>query len=268
MDRLKTTINRAVVNLLKPIIHLLLRYEIPHPELEELIRRVYVDVAYKDFSIPNRKKTVSRASVITGLSRAEVSRLVAISDEEAPITDKPPNRATKVIGGWLSDNQYLDENNEPAILPLRNSPNSFENLVTRYSGGITARAILDELTRVGAVEKIGKDRVKLIHRGFVPQGDDAEKIKIILTHAQDLLSTGIHNLTSKESPRFQRQVTYINMPESVVNEFETLSNELSAELLVKLNKWLSDRKDEAHPGEATYRVGLGIYYFKNDGKGE
>ena len=144
-------------------------------------------------------------------------------------------------------------------------------LVNRYSGGITARAILDEMIRTGAVEKVDKEQVRLIHHGFVPHGDDAEKINIFLTHASDLLDTGIHNLTQTEqAPRFQRQVTYVEMPESVVKEFEKLSHEMSAELLVKLNQWLSEesKKIDSESEETKYRIGLGIYYFKNENQGD
>ena len=88
----------------------------------------------------------------------------------------------------MSDLDYLDEANEPKVLPLRDADISFETLVVRYSGGITARAILDEMLRTGAAEKVDKDHVKLIHHAFVPHGDDAEKLKIFLKHASDLLS--------------------------------------------------------------------------------
>jgi hypothetical protein len=267
MEKIKNTINRAVLNLLYPLVQLLLRYEIAHSEFTELARRSYVDVAFKDFGLPNRKNTVSRVSVLTGLSRPEVARLAAANKDLSSLSSITPNRATRVIGGWLSDSEFIDENNEPKILPLRHSAISFETLVGRYSGGITARAVLDEMLRVGAVEKVEKDHVKLIHHGFVPHGDDSEKINIFLTHARDLLSTGIHNLTkTDESPRFQRQVTYVDMPESVVKEFEKLSYAKSMELLVELNKWLSEKsKDtETQSDEPTYRIGLGIYYFKNE----
>jgi hypothetical protein len=270
MDKIKKTINKAVLKLLHPIAHILLRYEISHSELSEMTRRAYVDAAFKYFSIPNRKQTISRASVITGLSRTEVARIAALEDDLADI-HSTPNRATRVIGGWLSDSDYLDEENEPKVLPLRDADISFETLVTRYSGGITARAILDEMIRTGAVDKVDKEHVKLIHHGFVPHGDDAEKINIFLTHASDLLDTGIHNLTQiDQAPRFQRQVTYVDMPESVVKQFEKLSHDMSAELLVKLNQWLSEESKKIDPEseEPKYRIGLGIYYFKNEKQGD
>lgn len=253
--------------MLNPIVQLLLRYDIAHSEFAELTRRSYVEVASNKFSIPGRKQTASRVSVITGLSRPEVARLAAIEKDQAPITNSTPNRATRVIGGWLSDADFLDEANEPKVLPLRNDGTSFETLVSRYSGGITARAVLDEMLRTKSVEKVDKDNVRLIHHGFVPHGDDSEKINIFLTHARDLLSTGIHNLTkTDEPPRLQRQVTYVDVSASVVKEFEKLSHDKSMALLVELNKWLSEKSKEEGPrsDEKKYRVGVGLYYFRNE----
>lgn len=71
------------------------------------------------------------------------------------------NRAVRVITGWVRDPDFLDEDLQPKELPLRNGTTSFEHLVARYSGGITVRAILDELIRVGAVIKLEKSKVKL-----------------------------------------------------------------------------------------------------------
>ena len=61
----------AVVRLLRPLVRLLLRYSVPFSVFEELAKRAYVDVAMQDFEVPGKKSTISRASVLTGLTRQE-----------------------------------------------------------------------------------------------------------------------------------------------------------------------------------------------------
>jgi len=264
MENIKKTLSKAVIRMLNPIVHMLLRYEISHSEFTELARRSYVRVAFDYFSIPNRKKTNSRVSVITGLSRKEVVRLRTIDEAQEPVTKGPLNRATRVIGGWLSDADFLDEKNEPKILPLREDQHSFDELVARYSGGITARAVLDELIRVGVVTKLGKTSVKLKHHGYVPENSDAEKIEVLSAHVSDLLGTVLHNLThKKDQARFQRQVSYVDIPASVVEEFQRLSHDKSLALILELNQWLAEKKRTVKPAsdERTFRVGVGVYYF-------
>lgn len=272
MESIKIILSRAVMRMLNPIVEILLRYEISHSEFTELSRKSYVDVAFNHFSLPDRKKSNSRVSVITGLSRKEVVRLKDMVLDQPPQTKGPVNRATRVIGGWLSNKKFLDQDGAPRILPLRGEVNSFDDLAVQYSGGITSRAILDELVRVGAVEKIGKDAVRLKNLGYVPQNDDEEMIDLISSHMSDLLSTLVYNLKKRDlSARFQRQVVYKDIPEGLLEEFQQLNHDKSMTLLRELNQWLSINIDERKllkKNENTVRAGVGIYYFKNKISGE
>ena len=133
MNPIKKALAKAVIKILTPLIRLLLKYEISHKEFTELAKHAYVNVAFQDFSLPNRKNTYSRVAVLTGLSRKEVVRL-ATSGEEQTLPQKGPlNRATRVIGGWLRDPDFLDEDGNPKSLPLRGKHGSFADLVARYS---------------------------------------------------------------------------------------------------------------------------------------
>ena len=257
--------------MLHPLVRILLTHEVAHSEFSEIAKRAYVDVAYKYFSIPKRKQTFSRVSVITGLSRKEVVRLSNISNDEPTLTKGPLNRAVRVISGWLRDPDFLDRNNEPKPLTLRGEVSSFEELVSRYSGDITARAILDELIRVGAVEKTAENVVTLRHHGYIPDESAAEKMDVLSTHAYDLLTTGLHNLTQdKDQLRFQRQVTYHDMPQSVIDEFQKYSHDKCLALLLDFDRWLAEKKKttDIEHDQPTGRVGVGIYYFNNDKEGE
>ena len=49
----------------------------PFGAFEELAKHVYVQTAMEDFGIPGKKPTLSRASILTGLTRKDVQRLLA-----------------------------------------------------------------------------------------------------------------------------------------------------------------------------------------------
>jgi len=267
MESVKKALSSAVGKILDPLVRLLLQFEISHSEFAELARRSYVRMAFKYFSIPGRKKTNSRVAVITGLSRQEVLRLSKLANDDAPQTKGPLNRATRVIGGWLQDKDFVDDEHKPRLLPLRDAEHSFDELVARYSGGITARAVLDELLRVGAVSRVDKDHVQLLHQGYVPSEDQFELIDLVTAHTSDMLSTVIHNLSSApEDRRFQRQVAYRDIPEELHKEFQQLCYEKSIALLLELNHWLAEKKKKTHSDahQKSTRVGLGIYYFKRE----
>lgn len=266
MTGIKQILAKGVIRMLQPLVRILLRHEISHSEFVEMAKRSYVDVAYKHFTIPNRKQTFSRVSVLTGLSRKEVVRLTKHEDE-LPETKGPLNRAARVISGWMRDPDFMDNNNEPMELPLRGEGSTFEGLVARYSGDITARAILDELTRVGAVVRTEDNKVHLSSHGYIPEKSEPEMIKVVSTHVADMMSTVEHNLRSEKSDaRFERQVTYHDMPQSVIDEFKKYSHDKCLELLLELDRWLAEKKRSTTPreDEQTGRVGVGIYYFNND----
>ena len=83
----------ALQRLLRPLVRLLLRHGISHTEFSELAKQVYVDVADREFPLPGRKQSVSRISVLTGLTRKEVSRLQKLGLED----DAPQAEQVKVL---------------------------------------------------------------------------------------------------------------------------------------------------------------------------
>lgn len=152
MNDIKQILAAATLKILHPIVRVLLKHGMSHTEFSELARKAHVDVAFKDFRIEGRKQTVSRVAVLTGLSRKEVVRLQYIFDA-APLAEKGPlNRAARVITGWTIDPEFRDAHGQPRPLPSTGDGASFATLIKRYSGDITAGAILDELVHVGAVE--------------------------------------------------------------------------------------------------------------------
>lgn len=269
MSKVKSVLMAAVLRILKPLIKVLIRNEVSHGEFVALAKRAYVDVVYEHFSIPGKKTTYSRVAVLTGLNRKEV---VALTKEQSntEITTGTPNRAIRVINGWLNDLEFLDANNEAKILPIQGEQGSFSALVARYSGDITLGAIVDELERIGVVTKLENQSVKLNSEGYIPKDNELEKIKIMSICAADLLTSATYNLEQEpnieqnNSTRFQRQVVYKKVPEHIVNQFKQYSDKQSLALLRDYNHWLEKRTTQplTETDEPTYRVGVGIYYFE------
>jgi hypothetical protein len=255
------TLNNAILKLLRPLVRILLSSGISYHVFYDLVRWVYVDVAFKEFGIPRRKQTSSRVSVITGLSRKEVQKL---RDLDIPVDEDTPgryNRATRVISGWIRDPLFLDNDNYPLELPLEGVA-SFSSLVKRYSGDMPVRAVLDELVNAGTVALQEDGRVKLMTRAYLPGADKQAKLDILGTDGADLITTINHNLETKNTPPFfQRKVSYDNVPEEFLEQFKMLSSKESQALLEKLDKWLGTRDRDVNSdvqGSGHKRVGLGI----------
>ncbi len=256
---------QAIVRILRPLIRILLRYGVSAGAFEELIRRVYVEVAEKEFQVDGKKQTTSRISVITGLNRKEVARIQKLPPVEQSDVDERYNRAVRVITGWLRDNAYRTKAGAPAVLPFEGK-RSFSELVNKYSGDMPPRAVADELMRLNIVEESRNNSLKLISKGYIPQDSEVDKLQILGTDTADLIATIDHNLThNKEESRFQRKVYYDNVPTKYVEPFRKYSAKLSMDLLIKLDAWLAKRDRDANPnveGSGKAKVGLGIYMMK------
>ncbi len=213
-------VQACVAKLLKPLVRVLLRYGVPCGAFLDIAKQIYVDVAMESFSIPGRKPTTSRASVITGLSRKEIlriRRLPPLSDSE--VRDRY-NRAVRVISGWVRDKDFAETPGQPADLPFEGGERSFSRLVRKYSGDVPARAILDELVRVGSVPQLDNGDIRLRSRAYIPGAGEEEKIAILGNEVADLIQTIDHNLqASPEQSRFQLKVAYDNLPPSRSNGF-------------------------------------------------
>ncbi len=269
---LKTSLPKAVMHILKPIIRILMRNDVSHAEFCALAKQAYFDVAHKYFAIPGKKMTHSRVAVLTGINRKEVLRLSRQKEANEETLEGTPNRAKRVVNGWLSDPDFLDSNKKPLVLNIKQGENSFYQLAARYSGDITAGAIIDELQRLGIVELINSEQIKLNQEAYIPQTGELEKIDIISTCASDLMDTAIYNLdVDAKHGRYQRQLVYTGVPADIAEEFQRLSSEKAQALLVELNQWLAEntRDDKEQSTETSQpveekRVGLGIYYFENE----
>jgi hypothetical protein len=262
--RPQQALNTAIAQLLRPLFRLLLRHSVSFGAFEELAKQTYVEVALNDFGIPGKKPSISRASILSGLTRKEVQRLVSVPREASEAGERY-NRAARVLTGWVRDDDFLDPNGEPRALPA-DGDTGFAALVKRHSGDMPARAVLDELVRVGAVHRRKDGLYELLTRAYVPRQSAVEKLRILGTDVADLIETIDHNVQhGAADPKFQRKVMYQSMPVDTLPAFRKLSATQSQALLEKLDRWLAahdvDNPSE-NPDLPRARVGLGIYYFE------
>lgn len=257
----------VIQQLLRPLVRLLLRHGVAFDQFAEQAKRVYVEVGMREFQIPGRKPSVSRVSIISGLTRKEVQRIVNLPKKPNDESASRYNRAARVIAGWVRAKRFTDAHGEPLCLPFEGGESGgFTALVKEFSGDAPARALLDELLRVGAVERLKDDRIRLVSRAYVPQASDVDKLAILGSDVADLISTIDHNLQrGKSAPYFQRKVMYDNLPYEAAARFRDLSRDDAQALIERFDRWLAEHDRDTKPGingPGRMRVGVGIYYFE------
>jgi hypothetical protein len=259
----------AVLVLLRPLIRLLLRHSMPFATFEGLAKRAYVDVAMKEFAIPGKKPSISRAAILTGLTRKDVQRLATADHSLADVPEEQYNRASRVLTGWIRDPDFLNGRGKPRTLAL-DGDDGFAALVRRHSGDVPWRAVLDELLRVGAVVQRTDGRLAPVTRAYVPQRGEAEMLQILGNDVAGLVDTIDHNLQhGATDPRFQRKVSYRSIATKHLPAFRKLSAARAQAVLEELDRWLAER-DDVSPDDTDIphaQVGLGIYYMEQRANG-
>jgi hypothetical protein len=256
----------AILRLLRPLVRLSLKKGISYGTFTSLLKWAFYDIAKNDLTIDGKKQTHSRISVITGFTRKEVKRLSELDPPTTQRQQEQYNRAARVISGWRRDNDYLDNQGRPIAVPIAGDGATFEMLVKRFSGDMPHRAVLDELIRLGALEHVSDNRVRLVQEAFMPTADESVKFHILGTDTELLISTIEHNIDpEKGQPLFQRKVYYDNLPDEVLADFRRVSGISAQKLLDDLDRYLSINDRDVNPElEGTGRniAGIGIYYFE------
>jgi hypothetical protein len=256
---------QAVARLLRPVVRMLLRNSMPFATLEALAKRVYVEVAYEEFAIPGKRPTISRASVLSGLTRKDVQRIVHEGDADDAALPRLHNRATRVLTAWVRDPRYHGSNGKPRALDADGAV-SFSALVKRHSGDMPAGAVLDELLRVGAIRRNQNGLIELVQRAYVPAGDTLEKLAMLGTDVADLIETIDHNIEyGAKDPRFQRKVMYHDVPVAAIPQFRQRGAYQAQALLERLDVWLAKASKNNNDESSTApraRIGVGVFYFE------
>src|SRR5258707_10129732 len=112
----------------------------------ELARSAFVQAAADMSKLRNGKVNHSRVAAQTGLSRADVKRLLRSNVFDSARSDQTPVR--RVISGWRTDRKFANRVGRPKRLRISGSSMSFTGLVKKYGGDVPHRAVLDELRRI------------------------------------------------------------------------------------------------------------------------
>lgn len=256
----------AISKLLRPLVRLMLHYQITYPQLIGMLKAIYVDVAETDFQVNGKRQSDSRINLLTGVHRKDVKRLREEHNDPAPPVASASTGA-KVIGYWLGSEEYVDSNGNPLPLSLKQTENpdiSFEQLVEKVcKQDIRPRVILDEWIRLG-IAHLEDDKVVLNTGAFTPEKGFDEKVYFFGKNMKDHLDAGSHNLMGHKPAFFDRSVYYDNLSEDSIQELSELANSLGMQALTEMNKQaLQRQKHDADLQDNVFRMNFGVFNFNN-----
>lgn len=260
---IRSALLSAIHRVLSPVVRVMLAHEITLPMAVELLKRVFVEVAERDFRLDKKGSTDSRISLITGVHRKDVKRLRELPHVEANLPPKV-SLSAQIVATWITGREWIDENGSPrplARLAKRGDGPSFEALVASISQDIRPRSVLDEWLRLGVVHISTDDEVVLTSNAFVPKDGVEEKLAYYGHNLGDHAAAAADNVLGISRPWFERSVHHATLSEAQIERLRLRAAELGMQLLTELHTMAEQATDD---GESTKRFTCGVYFYSAD----
>lgn len=257
----------AIEKILRPLVNLMLSFQITYPQLITLLKSIYVDVAEKEFQVNGKRQSDSRINLLTGVHRKDVKRLRAETRAEKQMPANVSSGA-RIIGQWLGTPEFLDAGGNPRPLPLKSpGPESpgFQELVEKVcKQDIRPRVILDEWLRLG-VAHIKDEHVLLNTGAFTPENGFDEKVFFFGKNTQDHINAGSRNLLGHKPSYFDRSVYYDKLSGASIEELGKLADKLGMRALTEMNQAaLTRQKRDQGTAGANCRMNFGVFNYNTE----
>jgi Family of unknown function (DUF6502) len=266
-DPLKEATIIALKRVIDPFLNLMVDTNVTVRELNQLVRETAVRKAAKRLIEEGGRESKSRVAIATGLSRSEVARILA-SQDSLPASHRGEHPARRVLAAWHEDPKFLTAGREPAVLPIFGRRRSFEKLVAMYSKGYPVRAMLDELTRTDAVERLANQRVRANSRTPIVAGLTRDGISELGERGGDLLKVLVSNIRGKSIRLFEvtSLVKEVNpaMAPTIRSEIVRKGTDFISGVNSLLNRSRKGLKGTSSNAANKCRLGFTLYCFQDE----
>jgi len=239
--------NDMLDRLLRPLARLAIAKGLRYADMAESMRRSYIDVAVKN---SGSNTTVSGLSVMTGLQRRDVSRLLENPNNSER---KPPDHLPQLVAQWLA-------RFDGAPLPQHGADGSFDALAKSIRKDIHPRSMLDALVAAGTVAAQAGE-VSLLKNAHVPLEGSEAQIQYLGQNVGDHLATAVGNVLG-DPTAYDLAVHYNGLNVESVHALENLWRARMEPVLRELNaKALEYQTNENGP--ARFRAG-GYFHLESE----
>ncbi len=197
---------QALAEVLQPLARLMIDHGVQLPSLVDLLKKALVEQAELAYGLADKGSSDTRISLLTGVHRKDVKRL-RHAPEPAALASPIVPIASSVVARWISEPRFLHADQTPR--PLARTPTrgnagepDFTTLVAEVSRDVGARAVLDELVRLGVVESREDGFVTLKSNSFVPKEGLSESFHFLGSNVGEHLAAAVHNLRPAQSEPF------------------------------------------------------------------
>ncbi|MDD2880054.1 MAG: DUF6502 family protein [Rhodoferax sp.] len=258
---------QAIAQVLQPLARLMIGHGLQLPSMVELLKKALVDEAVGAYGLADKGSSDTRIALLTGVHRKDVKRLREAPESTDLVTPMVPVAAS-VVARWISEPHYL--NADQSARPLARTPKrgqmgepDFTTLVAEVSRDVGARAVLDELERLGVVSLQDDGYVALKSNAFVPKEGLSESFHFLAANVSDHLATAVHNLApDRPGPLMLEQSAFsLDLSEAQAQQLQIRARQLWSVALQQFLQTATVAKQRSLADSGPkHRVRFGVYF--------
>ena len=205
----------TIASALRPIVDLCIAQGITSPEMERVLRGVFIEQAERALAGPgDREASDLRVGLMTGVHRNFVREIRATKPRARLQKVHRRHKGDALLHAWATDWEFLTSAGTPRELPIQPKPDqaSFASLAARYMPNVAPRTAVAELERAGLVQTLDGDHVRLRSRSARPLGVNEANLTEAGTKLAGFASTLLHNLKHPDDARVCEYSELIEIP--------------------------------------------------------
>ncbi len=263
---LPSLLSKTIGQMLKPLVKLLMLHHITYTGLLALLKQSFVEVAATEaeFHLEQKKQTDSRISLLTGVHRKEVKRIREALSTPQSEHELTASLSAQIMSKWLGHPDYIDALGQPKPLHKQHSSElSFEQLVFSLSKDKHPRSVLDDWLKQNLVYIDEQQMIHLQQNGYTAQDNIEEKLFFAGKNISQHLAAVTHNLTTNNSPRFERAIYYHQLSAESVAIIEQLAQKEMLKALTTINQKAAELQNQdakKNSESSKHAIHLGAYF--------
>lgn len=199
----------ALAPALRPVVDLCLQLGITSPEMERILRSVFVERAADSLSGVSGRGGPSdvRIGLMIGVDRNLVRKIRTTKRPDQLRNVQRRHRITALLEAWATDWRFLNSAGHPRDLAIQDADGeaSLSMLVRQYMPAVSTGTAIAELRRAGVIRLLPDERVRLRSRTPRPTGFTESSVSTVGERLAELASTLLSNLGSPGEQRlFER----------------------------------------------------------------
>ena len=258
---------QALAQLLRPLARLMIDHGVQLPALQDLLKQALVDEALGTYGLNDKASSDTRIALLTGVHRKDVRRL---RDIPKALQDSKPMLpvAAAVVARWISEPRYLNVDQSPRALartPKRGQfgEPDFTTLVAEISTDVGARAVLDELLRLGVVSLHEDTHVVLNRSTFVPREGLQESFHFLASNVSDHFAVAVHNLAPDRGgpPMLEQSAFCGDLSAEQAEQLQARARQLWSNTVQQFLQTATVAEQRSqHDTSPKHRVRFGVYF--------